>query len=411
MTITATLSTSVPATFRSVLAIRNFRLLWIGETVSVLGDQFYLVALPWLALQLTGSGLALGSVLMTAAIPRAAFMLAGGVATDRLSARTVMIASNVMRCSIVTVLTVLVATHTVRLWHLYLAAAAFGIFDAFFYPAYISIMPAVLEPVHLRAGNSLMQSSGQLTGLIGPGSAGIVVGAAGIAAAFGFDAISFIVSISMLAVITTASKSTAMHDVSVLASLREGIEYAFSHPVIRSLLVMYAAMNLCLAGPFMVGAPLLAQERFNGATAFGLLLSSFGAGAFVGTIASGRDRRHRRLGPMLVAVYSAAGLTMIVLGLITQLWISCAVLLLLGVIVGYNNVQMLAYLQRETEPEKMGRVMSLIMFCSHGLLPASYLASGVITRISITVLFLASGIAVMLVSAMLLRIPQFWRNE
>ncbi len=117
MTITATLSTSVPAAFRSVLAIRNFRLLWIGETVSVLGDQFYLVALPWLALQLTGSGLALGSVLMTAAIPSAAFMLAGGVATDSLSARTVMIASNVMRCAIVTVLTVLVASHAVRLWH------------------------------------------------------------------------------------------------------------------------------------------------------------------------------------------------------------------------------------------------------------------------------------------------------
>jgi MFS family permease len=409
MTVTA--KTSAPSSFRSVLAVRNFLLLWIGETVSVLGDQFYLVALPWLALQLTGSGLALGSVLMTAAIPRAAFMLAGGVATDRMSARSVMIASNVMRCAIVTVLTVLVAAHMIRMWHLYVAAAAFGMFDAFFYPAYISIMPAVLEPVHLRAGNSLMQSSVQLTGLIGPGSAGIVVGSAGIAAAFGLDAISFIVSIGMLAMIATAASGPVLDGFSVLASIREGIEYAVSHPVIRSLLVMYAVMNLCLTGPFMVGAPLLAQERFNGATAFGFLLSSFGAGALAGTIAAGRDRRQRRLGPMLVAVYSAAGITMITLGVITRLWLSCAVLLLLGVLAGYNNVQMLAYLQRETEPAKMGRVMSLIMFCSQGLLPISYLASGIITRIGVTILFLASGIAVMLASALLFRIPQFWRDE
>src|SRR5919106_3360853 len=92
-----------PAMLRP-LRIRDFRLLFSGETVSVLGDQFHFVALAWLALQLTGSGLALGTVLMTAAIPRAAFMLIGGAFSDRFSPRTLMLASNAIRAVLVGVL-------------------------------------------------------------------------------------------------------------------------------------------------------------------------------------------------------------------------------------------------------------------------------------------------------------------
>ncbi|HUI83061.1 MAG TPA: MFS transporter [Candidatus Binatia bacterium] len=401
-------SLSAPAGIRPALGVRNFRLLWIGETVSLLGDQFYLVALPWLALQLRGSGLALGSVLMTAAIPRAALMLAGGAATDRFSSRAVMLVSNIMRCAIVVLLALLVYSHAVRLWHLYLIAAAFGAFDAFFYPAWVAIVPAILPSQQLAAGNSLMQGSVQLTGLIGPATAGALIGAAGLAAAFGVDAASFVVSIIMLALITTSGAPAAQQP--LFAAIREGVAYALAHPVIRSLLVAYATMNLFLTGPFMVGAPLLAWERFGGATALGLLFSSFGAGALLGTLAAGRDRRQRRLGPLLLTVYGAAGTTMTALGLISRLWVSAAVLLLLGVIVGYSNVQMLAYLQRQTEPDKMGRVMSMIMFCAHGLLPVSYLLSGAISRTGVTVLFFFSGVTVIVVTLLIFRAPQFWRS-
>jgi len=409
MSSTQPTSSGTPRTIRSPLRLRDFRLLWIGETVSVFGDQFYLVALPWLVLQLTGSGLALGSVLMTAGIPRAALMLAGGAATDRFSSRSVMLVSNIMRCGIVTLLTVLVYTNRVHLWHLYGIAAAFGAFDAFFYPAYVSIVPSLLEPEQLAAGNSLMQGSAQLTGLIGPATAGAAIGVVGLSAAFGADAVSFLVSVTMLALITTAVTPAPAQP--LVTSIREGVAYALAHPVIRSLLVAFATMNLFLTGPFAVGAPLLARVRFGGATSLGLLFSSFGAGALAGTVVSGRDRRERSLGPMLVTTYVIAGLTMIALGLIPYLWLSASVLLLLGVIVGYSNVQMMAYLQRQTEPEKMGRVMSLIMFCAHGLLPLSYVLSGAISRIGVTVLFLFSGVTVIVITSFLFRAPQFWRKE
>ncbi len=396
--------------FRALLAVRNFRLFWFGETVSVLGDQFYFVALPWLVLQLTGSGLALGSVLMTAAIPRAVLMLAGGATTDRYSSRSVMLVSNFMRFLVVALLAALVFRHAARMWHVYSLAAAFGTFDAFFYPAYVAMVPSLLQPTHLAAGNSLMQGSVQLTGLAGPAAAGVVIGLAGLAAAFGIDAASFVVSLTMLLLITTRTTGEVGSPQSLLTSMREGISYALTHRTIRSLLVAFAVMNLFLTGPFMVGAPLLAKQRFAGATALGLLYSSFGGGALVGTLLAGRNRRQNRLGPLLVTVYGAAGSTMITLGLLWQLWASASVLALLGIVVGYTNVLMLAYLQQQTEQSKMGRVMSLIMFCAHGLLPISYVVSGGVSKLGTTMLFLASGVIVIVVTSVLFRASEFWEN-
>src|SRR6187401_2569774 len=98
------------------LSVRNFRLLWIGEGISLLGDQFYLIALPWLVLQLTGSALALGTVMALASIPRALFMLVGGVLVDRFSPRKVIFASNLIRMILVGLLAALVLTNNIQLW-------------------------------------------------------------------------------------------------------------------------------------------------------------------------------------------------------------------------------------------------------------------------------------------------------
>src|SRR5215471_11995738 len=124
-----TMNTVVEATVQkpaSPLSVRNFRLLWIGEGISLLGDMFYLIALPWLVLQLTGSALALGTILALASIPRAVFMLIGGAFVDRYSPRTVMIWSNAARFVLVALLSVLVLTNTTQMWILYVLALAFG---------------------------------------------------------------------------------------------------------------------------------------------------------------------------------------------------------------------------------------------------------------------------------------------
>src|SRR5438132_6593949 len=98
------------------LALRDFRLLFVGQTVSLLGDQFYLIALPWLVLQLTGSGFALGTILFAATAPRMVFLLVGGAASDWLSPHRLMLASNGLRSVVCAILTMLVLFKTLSLW-------------------------------------------------------------------------------------------------------------------------------------------------------------------------------------------------------------------------------------------------------------------------------------------------------
>src|ERR1700704_5162053 len=106
-----------------MLAGRDFRLLWFGQSVSILGDQFYLVALPWLVLYLTGSGLALGTILLTATLTRVAFQLVGGATSDMLSRRKMMIASSGVRAVVCAALTALVLLNKTHLWHLFIIVA------------------------------------------------------------------------------------------------------------------------------------------------------------------------------------------------------------------------------------------------------------------------------------------------
>src|SRR5579885_2606021 len=110
-----------------VLRRGNFRLLWIGQGISLLGDQFYMIALPWLVLQVTGSALAVGTVLAAAAIPRALFMLLGGAVSDRFSPRAVMLASDLSRLGLVAALAALVLTGLIAPWMLYVSAVLFGL--------------------------------------------------------------------------------------------------------------------------------------------------------------------------------------------------------------------------------------------------------------------------------------------
>jgi MFS family permease len=177
---------------RHPLFNRDFRYLWIGNTVSGCGDQFFLVALPWLILQLTGSGAVLGGVMMVQAIPRAALMLIGGAVTDRVSPRKIMILTAASRTLLVAILAALVWTHHVDVWQLYVLSFFFGVADAFAAPAAQTLLPSLVGPAQLPAANALSQGTQQVAMLTVPAPAGIIIAAFGVAAAFSIDEICFV---------------------------------------------------------------------------------------------------------------------------------------------------------------------------------------------------------------------------
>ena len=164
--------TSGPGGMRGVLRVRDFRLLWIGQGTSLLGDQFYLIALPWLVLQITGDPLALGAILALAGIPRAVFMLVGGATSDRFSPRTIMLTSDVLRLVLTALLAVVVFAGWTPYWLLYAQALLFGLISGFFMPASSAIMPLLVDEGDLHAANGLFQGTAQLSIFLGPMLAG-----------------------------------------------------------------------------------------------------------------------------------------------------------------------------------------------------------------------------------------------
>jgi MFS family permease len=395
------------------LAVRDFRLLWMGQSLSILGDQFYFIALPWLTLQLTGSGLALGTVLMTAAIPRAILVLLGGALTDRVSPRLVLLGSDTVRAALIGLLAALVLVGFGRLWQLYILALLFGTVDALFYPAFDSIAPRILAADSLTSGNALLQGSVQASNLVGPLLAGLLIAAVGglrgSGLAFALDAVSFGVSALTLALMTDRSQSpvsigaeTEARSVAttLIGEIKAGIGYAWQDPVIRALLGIILVASVTITSPLDIGLPTLAHSRFvGGAAAFGIMITVFGLGALLGTLVAGVVGQPRQRGVMVGLLTLAFSLGLAVIGFTTNLLVAAATLGILGIGNGFINVVVMTWLQQRVDAKLLGRVMSLVAFAQFGVSPMGLILAGVMVQYSVTLLFLAAG-GLLLVTAL-----------
>ena len=389
------------------LTERNFFLLWIGEGVSVFGNHFEALAMTWVILDvLKASGLTLGTIMMASAIPLAVFMLFGGVLSDRMSPRLVMLVSNAGRCVIMAGLALLVFVHTrdiytLELWHLYLLSVIFGTVGAFFLPAMMTMVPRLLDKDRLEAGNALVMGTMELGGLVGPAAAGVVVAAVGTAVAFGVDSATFAFAAVMLLLMrglspqmqpTRDDEGTMAQPVkdSALSDIKNGFKYMWSQPGIRVMLVAIAFANLCIVGPIAVGLPVLVHSLTGEATSLGIVMAVAGGGGLFGTLLAGSVKVRRR-GILLIAVFIVSGTGFAFLGLMPNV---LSIALLVGATAignGLANVVLIAWFQGVTRQDMLGRVMSLIMFASAGLQPLSLALAGWLVDLSYTLMFAGAG--------------------
>jgi MFS family permease len=396
------------------LSSPDFRTFWLGEPlVSSLGDQISLIALTWLALELTGSGVALGLVLTATAIPRAILMLVGGVASDRWSPRSIMLVTNAVRGVVTTLLGLLVLTGGLQFWELIVLAGLFGVMDAFFFPASGTIVPGIVGPARLEAANALSQGTMQLMGLIGPALGGIIVAAFTTAPAFLIDAVTFGVAVLALLRVRYArpvgpsadpiSDDTAgeaaggpgpIPSHGLLATIGAGFRYAWDDRGLRAVLLIIAAIDFAFAGSVGVGVPWLADTRFGGPVDFGLMLAGWSGGALVGAGVAGSVGQLPRLGTILIGVLVAMGLGLALVGVAPLVGLVVLIMAAMGVGGGFVNVLAIAWLQRRVDPAMLGRVMSLVMLFSMGLAPISYAISGPFVQASPPLFFLAAGLIV-----------------
>lgn len=383
---------------RHPLRNRAFCMLWTGDAISWTGDQFYLVALPWLVLSLTGSSVVLGTIAMLAAIPRAVLMLLGGAISDRVSARRLLMLTAFARSLLVAAVAALLFLHKLHLWQLYFLALGFGVADAFSYPAGSALLPTIVEPQQLAAANSISQSTLQITTLLAPAPAGLFIKAFGSAWALLIDGISFLGVIFALWRLPEPPVPAAKPaQEGVMKAIAEGLQYVKSDVSLCSLVLLIAVLNFALAGPMTVGLAVIAKNKFGTASSFGLLISSFAAGSLVGMLCAGFLRIRRR-GYILLLSSTMLAFCVAAIGFLGRVATVASDLLLMSAIAAFLSIQILAWLQQRVESSLMGRVMSVLMFASVGLTPLSLAIAGVALKVSLPGTFVAAGAMMLLVT-------------
>lgn len=364
-------------TFRA-LRVRDYALLWSGQTVSSIGDGIFTIALAIVTLEVDHSPSGIALVFAARAIPSVILSLVGGVVVDRVSRRLVMMISDAARGVAVCVIGVLVARGALHLWELIVMSAVFGAADSFFYPATTTIMPELLTPELLVPGNALSQMSNQLTqGLLGPAIGGIVVAAIGTAWSFGLDAASFLVSAICLMLMRTKS-TLARSAQSPLDDAREGFRYVWTRHWLLFSIVGAGLANFFGMAPLSVLLPVFVRQTLH-ATAFelGLVFAAGGASGVVASLIVARAGTPRRQFTVLWIAYAASGAAITALAfspnvVITALIEACEVGLML-----YGDVLWFAAMQRLVPHEVLGRVSALVFLFAFALGPLGIIFGGV----------------------------------
>lgn len=385
---------------RSLLRGGAFRWVWAGQSVSMFGDQFYGIGLAWLALTLTGSPLALATVLLVATIPRAVLALPAGVVCDRIAPRTVILATQTVQAILCGALVALLLSHRMTLPCLYSLSAVFGAASAFFAPAAGAVVPSLVRRQDLGRANALMGVSEQVAMTAGPGLGGLLVAAAGPMAAFAADGVFFVIAALTLVPLRIAASPRSGGGMSAIGQLREGVLYVQRQPQLRAFFVLISFAALTYTGIFGVGLPTLARFRFHhGALALGILGTAWGIGQLVGASSAAITGLPRRRTLLVIGMTYCEAIAFAALGLAPTLWEAAAVLATLGFGVAYStDVAEPTIIQESSRPELLGRVYGVMNFPRAVLGPVSTIAFGAIAARSSTVAF--SGCAgVMLISA------------
>nr|WP_315395762.1 MFS transporter [uncultured Duganella sp.] len=381
-----------------------FRRVWIGSAISQLGDVAFMLALPWLVLQTTGSSVALGSVMMALALPHALLMLVGGAVSDRFPVRTVLLAAYTAQALCVASIAVLLHIEALRLPALYLLAFCFGAADAFTSPALRVLLPQLVAPERLHGANAALQSSAQLCVLAGSALGGLLMARSGLPTMFAIDAASYACIIVVVLSLPNGRQvaAPASDDTGMRRAIADGLRYVWTDRALRALLIGFAGITFCSTGAIQIGLVVLAGARY-GPSGLGWLMASAAAGSLLGLALAAKwppaDGVHARV----AAVSVALGLLLAALALPMPLGWVCLDAALLGAAAGFVNVGVLGWLQGRVRADMLGRVMSVLGLASAGIAPLSLAAAGLLATYGTGALFAGAGGLLLLTTVALWR--------
>ena len=362
-----------------VLRHRDFRLLWLANTASTVGDRIVTVALALFVMQLNGSASDLGIVIAAYLLPLIGFMLLGGVLADRMPRHLVVVVTDLLRFVLHGLLAVLIVTGEVRIWHLVVIGVLFGTAEAFYRPAATGLLPQTVPEDEIQEANALTSMCACVAVFAGPALATLLVLGVGPAAAFGIDAATFLVSAALLVRVRPRERSVAAPQraerASVLHDLREGYGEVRSRSWVWATLAVFCVALFVAEAPLIVVGPLVAEESYGDIAVFGYILAALGAGTVAGSLVAlrWRPRHPMRMAMTLILLWPAA---VVPFAAGAPLAFVLPAMVVAGSGIALFSVWWETALAERIPPDKLSRVTSYDWTVSLGLMPLGCVLAG-----------------------------------
>ncbi len=352
-------------------------------SISLLGDGIFFVALAWQVYALSNVPSALSIVGIAMTVPTICFLLLGGVISDRLDRRRVMLAADITRGLAVGMIAVLSLADVLRVWHLVMLAAIYSVGTAFFAPAFDAIVPEILPADSLAQANSLDQFVRPIAlRLTGPALGGLLIARLGSGLAFALDAGSFAVSAGSLLAMAprprvARPRVASDHVGSIVGEMRAGFEYVRRHAWLWATLASAAIAYLLFMGPTEVLVPFVIKNGLHGSAAdLGLVFAAGGLGSVTCAVAFGQRGLPRREITWMYVFWTLATFAVAGYGIAHALWGLMLASLAFNALETAGTIIWATAKQRHVPVSLLGRVSSLDWLISIGLLPLSFALTG-----------------------------------
>ena len=353
---------------------RDFRLLWTGMTVSLVGDGIFLVAMAWQAYELWNAPAALSLLGIGMTIPTIAFLLPAGVLSDRLDRRSLMLCADLGRAVVIAALAILALTGLLVFWELVLLVALYGAGTAFFTPAFEAIVPDIVPADDLAAANSLDQFVRPITlRLAGPAVGGALVAGVGTGAAFTVDAASFLASALAVFLMRPPAHPRSENVESSVGAVKEGLQFVRRRVWLWGTLLSATIAYLAFMGPAEVLLPYVVKNELHASAGdLGLVFAAGGVGAVAAALIIGQRGHPPRDVTVMYGVWTLATLAVGGYGLATASWQLMIACLAFNALETAGTIVWATIKQRHIPASMLGRVSSLDWLISIGLLPLSF---------------------------------------
>lgn len=349
---------------------RDFRLLWTGQTLTLLGSFVSNIAYPFQVLQLGGSAFELGAFVSAFTGASLVFLLLGGAVADRVPRRILIIVTELASGATVGAMALLGFAGALQMWHLYVSAAFFGAASAFSVPALGAIIPELVPEEILVAGNAVQGLSRQSARVGGPIVGGLLVATAGPSAAFAFDAVTFVLSAGAVA-LTRARPLVEETRRSILRDIREGFAFVFSVQWLWVTIFGWSLLVAAFIGAVAVALPLLVTTVLGGgAELYGLISAAVGVGEAIGATAIAQVRV-RRTGLVLYLFGALSGVALLIYGLVPTVPGALVASAIQGLSFACFGILWVTALQVHVPRRLLGRVTSVDYFGGTLLAPVA----------------------------------------